>query len=84
MTEALPFRTPDTAYIIHTRVVKLERHFRTWFTGVGDTAIRHDDPIGWFIQFAGSSESIFLGNDMPTWKVGDPVTIRMERRHDPE
>lgn len=36
-------------------------------------------PAGWYIQFVGSWEAIYFGEEDPGWKVGDVVKITMEK-----
>ncbi len=35
--------------------------------------------LGWYVQFAGSSESIKLDDQKPTWTKGDTIRITFER-----
>lgn len=37
--------------------------------------------LGWFVQFAGSSESIKLWDTKPDWEVGDEIKITFEKEH---
>lgn len=40
-------------------------------------------PIGWFVNFEGSHESLYLGDTRPELSPGDPVSIVIEKRNFP-
>jgi hypothetical protein len=41
-----------------------------------------ESPQGWFVHFAGSHESVFLGPEKLDFNVGDKVKITFERTSD--
>ena len=69
-------------YIIDTTVLKIEKKrviVRGWKNEHGEDELEYKN-IGWYMQFAGSSESIWVGSDKPYWNVGDQVEIRITRK----
>lgn len=72
----------DFQYIIRTSVKKLERKsVEHWVRGTGKETEFSTEYLGWFVQFEGSSESICLGNDMPSLIVGEEIEIVIRKRN---
>jgi hypothetical protein len=70
-------------YKIPTTVQIVEERFRNrWVEGGGDGAIFESESLGWYIQFTGSWEGIYLGKDKPPFVVGDAVNIIIEKAQD--
>lgn len=71
-------------YTIQVPVVQVEERFRrVYLRGHGETAEFIEHSQGWFIQFAGSWESLYFGAEQPPFKQGDTVKITFERIDDP-
>lgn len=72
-------------YRIQTRVKRIERRQRsigTYKEGEGESVTTHSvtEDIGWFVQFEGLWEAIFLGFDEPLLRVGQEVDLVVEPR----
>ena len=66
-------------YVIHAKVQKLEEKFDMLFNqSTGKT--ENGESLGWYVQFEGSTESIYLSHDKPNWAVGNEVKISFERQ----
>lgn len=67
-------------YRIPTTVQILEERFKNqWVSGQGDGAIFESVSLGWYIQFTGSYEGLYLGLKKPAFEVGDAVNIIIEK-----
>lgn len=65
---------------ILTTVVKVwEQHDKVHVTGTGSEAVFRKVSRGWFVQFAGSYESLFFGQEKPNLEEGDKVKISFEK-----
>lgn len=63
------------------KVLKIEeRKTSIWKSGVGSDAVFEDKSLGFFAQFEGSYESLFLGHEKPNLKAGDTVDITITRK----
>ncbi len=68
-------------YKIPTTVQILEERFRNrWVEGHGHGAIFESESLGWYVQFTGSYEGLYLGK--PPFEVGDAVNIIIEKAQD--
>jgi hypothetical protein len=67
---------PRTVYVIHTTVRAIEFHQRIIRTNRDGSQVR--EPIGWFVQFEGSNEDLFISKDQPGIAKGQKATIRIE------
>jgi hypothetical protein len=66
------------------KVVKVEERFnKEWIMGAGENAIFKKVSMGWYVQLAGSWESLFVGATAPDIDIGDIAMIRISF-HDPE
>jgi hypothetical protein len=74
-----PTQVPlKTIYVIYAKVQKLEEKFDMLFNqSTGKT--ENGASLGWYVQFEGSTESIYLSHDKPVWAVGDTVKISFGR-----
>jgi hypothetical protein len=71
-----------TSYSLITKVKRVElrkQHIKSWKQG-NDVQSEYKD-IGWFVQFDGSWEALYFGQDMPDFKEGDEVRITFTRTH---
>jgi hypothetical protein len=74
------------AYIIFTRISKVEQRERVTYTNVLDRAkprapdniVTIVEPLGWFVHLEGSSESICLGAETPPFAPGALVKLTIE------
>lgn len=67
-------------YVINSKVVRIEkRHRKIWVSGSGDSAIFHEQDMGWWLVMTGSYESLYLGEDQPPLKEDDKIRITLER-----
>ncbi len=70
---------PRIIYVIFAKVQKLAEKFDMLFNqSTGKT--ERGESLGWYVQFEGSTESIYLSHDKPAWAVGDTVKISFERQ----
>jgi hypothetical protein len=70
----------EVVYTIPTTVIDIEQRFaRLHVSGHGPDAIFKNLPVGWFIHLAGSGEALYLGQEKPDFKTGDPVIIQIRR-----
>lgn len=67
--------------ILHTTIVKLEEKFvcENWGKNMSGQTTYTERSLGWYVQFAGSTESICLWDTKPEWVVGDRIKITFER-----
>lgn len=70
--------------ILHTTIAKLEERFthHNWRKNERGQTECDTRSLGWYVQFAGSTESICLWETKPEWKVGDRIKITFERDAD--
>lgn len=68
-------------YVINAKVVRLEeRHKTLYVSGSGDGIVTRQQSLGWFVQFEGSYEMLFIGHDEPVGlSKGDAVHISIEK-----
>jgi len=72
----------ETSYVFYSTVADVEHRFkRMHVAGYGPDAIFKTQPIGWFVHLAGSTESIYVGQDEPFLKVGDTVKVTIGKHH---
>lgn len=70
---------PDRV-ILKTKIQKIEEKFiRTEWKQGDDGPTYKSISLGWYVQFDGSTESILLFTERPTWQTNDPITITFER-----
>lgn len=66
--------------VVYTTVKDVHEHFKSIYVkGIGGDAefdLRHE---GWFVQFDGSNESIYFGDECPKLSIGDKIKITFER-----
>lgn len=71
-----------TRYAINTKVVRVEERFTTeYVSGSGVDVVNRQRSLGWFVQFEGSYEMLFLGHEKPDGlATGDAVKITVEKQ----
>ena len=69
-----------TRYVIYTTVADImEKFIKEYKTGHGDKAKFEDISEGWYVNFEGSHEGMFLDVVRPELNKGDLVRITIER-----
>ena len=68
-------------FVIRTKIKKIEQKFLcyNWGRDAAGKPTYDTKPIGWFVHFEGSSESINFGPEKPAWQDGDEIEITFER-----
>lgn len=64
---------------MYARVINKEERFeRRWVEGIGKDAKFIDAPLGWYIHFEGSFESLCFGMNEPRFEIGEMIKINFE------
>ena len=72
-----------TIYSIFTRITRVEESFENiQVSGSGDAAVFTKRSLGWFVTFEGSYESLYFGDEKPTFTEGKRVKITFEEVED--
>lgn len=81
VTEVLAMHQ-GTRYAVWTKVVRVEERFKTeYVSGSGADVVNRQRSLGWFVQFLGSYEMLFLGLEKPDGlETGDTVKITVEKQ----
>jgi hypothetical protein len=71
----------ETRYVVKTKVICVEERFKTvYVSGSGANVVNRQNSLGWFVQFEGSYEMLFVGHEEPVGlKKGDAVRITVEK-----
>lgn len=71
-------------YVVYTKVTYVAERFDERYTNIAEAKTegqveKERRSKGWFVQFEGSHEAIHLGNEKPTFEVGDTIRITFEK-----
>ena len=71
----------NVRYVVNTKVIRVEERFKTeYVSSSGKDVVTNQRSLGWFVQFEGSYEMLFLGHEEPVSLVkGDAVRISVEK-----
>lgn len=67
----------QSAIVVYTEIISMEEHFsQEYISGSGAEAVFKKTSLGWYANFEGSYELLFMGKDKPTdWFPGDRIKI---------
>ena len=77
-------RPPRERYVIPTRVLDVREEFSRYYEATGEGALQKFEKVkgqslGWYVQFEGSFEALYLGTTRPKLSPGDRVKITIEK-----
>lgn len=67
-------------WVVITKIARVDKRSEiVHVSGWGNDAVMKSNSLGWYVQFEGSQEAIFFGDEKPEIEVGDEFRITFER-----